>query len=89
MGLILWIIIGGLAGWIASKINGTDSQQGWIGNIAMGIIGAIVGGIIWNALFGDDGDGIVDISLGGFLVAIGGALLVSFVMGKLTGKRAL
>ena len=44
MGIILWIIFGALAGWIASKIVGTDAQQGWILNIVMGIVGAIVGG---------------------------------------------
>ena len=44
MGLILWIIFGALAGWIASVIMKTDSNQGTIMDIIMGVIGAIVGG---------------------------------------------
>ncbi|HYN67695.1 MAG TPA: GlsB/YeaQ/YmgE family stress response membrane protein, partial [Ornithinibacter sp.] len=46
MGIIGWIIIGGLAGWIASKIMKTDAQQGIILNIVVGIIGGLLGGWI-------------------------------------------
>ena len=38
MGIIAWIILGGLAGWIASKIAGTDEQQGWVANIIIGMV---------------------------------------------------
>ena len=41
MGIIGWIIIGGLAGWVASKIMNTDAQQGIILNIVVGIVGAL------------------------------------------------
>ncbi|AZA12504.1 GlsB/YeaQ/YmgE family stress response membrane protein [Corynebacterium choanae] len=46
LGIIGWIIIGGLAGWIASKIQGTDAQQGIGLNIVVGVIGGLIGGII-------------------------------------------
>lgn len=46
LGWIGWIVIGGLAGWIASKIKGTDAQQGILLNIVVGIIGGILGGWI-------------------------------------------
>jgi uncharacterized membrane protein YeaQ/YmgE (transglycosylase-associated protein family) len=87
MGIILWIIFGALAGWIASVINKTDGQQGWIGNIVMGIVGALLGGFIWG-LISDDGFD-AGFNIGSLLVAIGGALLLSFIMGKATGRRAL
>ena len=40
MNIILWIILGALAGWIASMIAGTDARQGALGNIVVGILGA-------------------------------------------------
>ena len=47
MGLILWLIIGGVIGWLASIIMRTDAQQGIFLNIIVGIIGAFIGGIIF------------------------------------------
>ena len=44
MSIILWIVLGALAGWIASKIVGTDAEQGAVGNIVVGILGAFLGG---------------------------------------------
>ena len=46
MGIILWIIFGALAGWIASIIMKTDSSQGTVMDIVLGIVGAIVGGFL-------------------------------------------
>jgi uncharacterized membrane protein YeaQ/YmgE (transglycosylase-associated protein family) len=54
MPLILWIVLGGVAGWIGSLIMGTDGSQGIIGNIVVGIIGAVIGGFIFN-FFGETG----------------------------------
>ena len=50
MGVILWIIFGALVGWIASIIMGTNNEQGGLANIAIGIIGAIIGGIMLSQL---------------------------------------
>ena len=88
MGLIIWLLVGALAGWIASKIVGTDDQQGWIGNIVMGILGALVGGFLFN-LISDREGGMLELSIGSILVAIVGAVILSFALGKLTGKRTL
>ena len=64
LGWITWIIIGGLAGWIASKIKGTDAQQGILLNIVVGIVGGFVGGWL----------------LGVFGVCVaGGGLIFSFI----------
>ena len=52
MGIIGWIIIGGLAGWVASKIMNTDGQQGIILNIVVGIVGALIAGVVLTPLIG-------------------------------------
>lgn len=46
MSIIAWVIFGALAGWIASLVMNTDEQQGGLANIAVGIIGAIIGGYL-------------------------------------------
>ena len=45
MGILSWILMGALAGWLASKITGNDASMGWIANIIVGIIGAVIGGV--------------------------------------------
>jgi uncharacterized membrane protein YeaQ/YmgE (transglycosylase-associated protein family) len=84
MGIIGWIIIGGLAGWIASKIMNTDAQQGIILNIVVGIVGGLIGGFLLGVFGVDtDGSGII-IS---FITALIGACLLLFVVKAVT-KRA-
>ena len=76
MGIILWIVFGGLAGWIASVIMKNNSNQGTITDIIMGIIGAIVGGFLMG-LVGQSGvDGF---NLYSFIVAILGAIVVIYL----------
>ena len=48
MGLILWLIIGGVVGWLASIVMRTDAQQGIILNIVVGIVGAFIAGLIFS-----------------------------------------
>ena len=48
MGIILWLIIGGVIGWLASIIMRTDAQQGIFLNIVVGIVGAFIGGLIFS-----------------------------------------
>jgi uncharacterized membrane protein YeaQ/YmgE (transglycosylase-associated protein family) len=71
--IILWIIFGALAGWIASIVVGTNEQQGALGNIIVGILGAFVGGFIVRGLTGDTVNGFNFVSL---LVAILGAVVL-------------
>jgi uncharacterized membrane protein YeaQ/YmgE (transglycosylase-associated protein family) len=52
MNFILWLIIGGILGWIASLIMGTDEQQGVFLNIVVGVIGALLAGFLLTPLFG-------------------------------------
>lgn len=77
LSFIAWIIIGGLAGWIASKIKGTDAQQGILLNIVVGVIGGLLGGFLLS-LFG------VDVAGGGWIFSfvtclIGAVILLSIV----------
>ena len=73
MSILLWIIFGGLVGWIASMIMGTNAQMGIIANVVVGIVGALFGGFIAQAL----GVGAISgFSLGGFLIALGGAVIL-------------
>ena len=47
MGFIVWLIVGGIVGWLASLIMRTDAQQGIILNIVVGIVGAVIAGLIF------------------------------------------
>jgi uncharacterized membrane protein YeaQ/YmgE (transglycosylase-associated protein family) len=86
MGIISWIIIGGLAGWVASMILKVNGQQGILGNIIAGILGALLGGWIMNAI---GSYGITGFDFRSFLVALGGAIVVLILKGTLTGHRAM
>lgn len=84
MGIISWIIIGALAGWIASMITGNDRKMGAGLNILVGIIGGFIGGFIMN-MFGDQG--VTGLNIWSLLVATIGAvvllLIVNFFRKKL------
>lgn len=77
MGIIAWIILGALAGWIASKIAGTDAEQGWLANIVVGIIGALIGGFVFDLL---GGSGVTGFNLWSLLVAVLGALILLSIL---------
>lgn len=78
MGLLLWIIFGAVVGWVASLIMGTDSRQGALVNIVLGIVGALVGGLVMN-FFGFSG--ISGFNLYSFLVAMLGSVVVVWLVG--------
>ncbi len=54
MGLLSWVVFGALAGWVASIIVGSNSRQGCLMNIIVGVAGAFVGGLLSDILFGQD-----------------------------------
>jgi uncharacterized membrane protein YeaQ/YmgE (transglycosylase-associated protein family) len=83
-GIILWIIIGALAGWIGSKIMGTDAKQGALANIIIGVIGAVVGGFITRSVMGDNaGNNGLIVS---FVVALVGACIVIAIWKAISRK---
>jgi len=73
MNFIVWIIFGALAGWVASIITGKNRKMGAVANIVVGILGAFIGAGIMNTLGITVPQGF---SLMGFLVAIGGSILL-------------
>jgi len=72
---IIAIVIGGVAGWIASMIMGRDASMGIFWNIIVGLIGSLIGNWVGNAFLGVGGP-IGEFSLEGFLVAIAGAVIL-------------
>lgn len=77
MGILSWIVLGGLAGWIASLLMGSDASQGILANIAVGIVGALVGGFLFNLL---GGAGVTGFNFYSLLVATIGAALFIWIV---------
>ena len=78
MNIILWIIFGGIAGWLASVIVGDDPGLGLIGNVVVGIVGAFIGGWIADQVGVKPGTPGADrpTSLWGFIWAVVGAIVL-------------
>lgn len=75
MNLIVWLVLGGVIGKVASVIMKTDSQQGIFLNMVVGIAGSLLGGWLISPLFGVT-TGLRDFSASGLLVALFGALML-------------
>lgn len=73
MNIILWVILGALAGWIASMVMGTNNRQGILLDVVVGIIGAFAGGLIMN-LFG--APGVDGFNLYSIVVSVLGAVVL-------------
>ena len=84
MGIISWIILGLIAGFIGSKIVDKQGQGFWL-NIALGIIGALIGGFLFN-LFG--AGGVTGLNLYSLLVAVIGSIVVLLIYNALAGRRS-
>lgn len=84
MGILSWIVVGAIAGWLAGMLVKGDEGLGVIGKIVLGIIGAVVGGFIAGQLFG--GDYINGINVQTIVVATIGAIIVVVGYHFLTGR---
>ncbi|HIW69511.1 GlsB/YeaQ/YmgE family stress response membrane protein [Dietzia aerolata] len=83
--IISWIIVGGIAGWIASMIMKKNAQMGFVANVASGIIGAFVVGFLVS--FFTEGGGMPDAwSIWGFVAAIIGACLLIWIVTAIRGR---
>src|SRR6476661_4995396 len=76
MNFIIWIVVGGIIGWLASMVMRTDAQQGLFLNIVVGIIGAFLGGWLLAPLFGTGTINQNDFSIGSLLVSLLGAVIL-------------
>lgn len=72
MGIIIWLIVGGVVGWLASLVMRTDAQQGILLNIVVGVVGAFIGGL----LFGHGNINNSPLTLTTFIVSLVGAIVL-------------
>ncbi|MGE8286611.1 MAG: GlsB/YeaQ/YmgE family stress response membrane protein [Stenotrophomonas sp.] len=81
MGIIVWLIVGGIVGWLASLIMRRDAQQGIILNIVVGIIGAMIAGFLFNR-----GSINAAITLQSFVLSLLGAVILLAIVNLFTRK---
>ena len=86
MGIILWIIFGALAGWIASIIMGTNAEQGAMANILVGIVGSLIGGLIANLLGFGSYSGF---NLGSIFLAVLGSVILLAILKAVRPNRTI
>jgi uncharacterized membrane protein YeaQ/YmgE (transglycosylase-associated protein family) len=84
MNWLAWIIFGGLAGWIASIVMKANASMGLLANIVVGIIGAFVGGFVFNLL---GGSGVTGFNLYSLVVAVIGSIVLLWLMRIFTSRR--
>ena len=87
MNLIIWLVVGGVIGWIASLIMKTDAQQGLFLNVVVGIVGALIGGWLLSPMVGAGTLNQGDFSLPGLFVSLVGAVVLLFIV-NLIRRRA-
>jgi len=75
IGIIVWLIVGGIVGWLASIVMRTDAQQGVLINIVVGIVGAFLGGLIFSG-----GSINQDINVTSFIVSLVGAIILLAIL---------
>jgi uncharacterized membrane protein YeaQ/YmgE (transglycosylase-associated protein family) len=76
MNLIIWLVVGGVLGWLASIVMKTDAQQGILLNVVVGIVGALIAGFVIAPLFGTGTINSSDFSMSGLLVSFVGAVVL-------------
>lgn len=81
MSIIIWLIIGGVIGWLASIVMRTDGQQGIILNIVVGIIGSFIGGYLFGPMLGTAG------SAGPYISAFLGAIILLAILNLINRGR--
>ena len=87
MNFILWLIVGGLLGWVASMVMGTNDRQGMVLNIVVGIVGAFLGGLLLAPLFETGTINQGDFSVGSLVVSFVGALILLAIVNFFRRRR--
>ena len=91
MNLIIWLVVGGLLGWAASMLMGTNARQGIILNVVVGIVGAVLGGWLLSGLLGSSTINQGNFSLSGLFVSLLGAIILLAIvklLGGITSRQA-
>ena len=86
MNFVIWLIVGGLVGWVASMIMRTNGQQGLLLNIVVGIVGAFLAGLLLTPLLGIATINQNNFSLPGLLVSLMGAIILLAVVKLFSGR---
>lgn len=86
MGIILWLIIGGVVGWLASIVMRRDGSQGIILNIVVGIIGSVLGAWLIGPIVGAPSINSGEISVGSLLVSFLGAVILLAIVNLITRR---
>jgi uncharacterized membrane protein YeaQ/YmgE (transglycosylase-associated protein family) len=76
MNLLIWLVVGGVIGWLASMIMRTDAQQGVLLNVVVGIVGAMLGGWLISPLLGVGTINQANFSIGALVVSLVGAVIL-------------
>lgn len=86
MGLLLTILLGGVAGWLASMIMDRNGEQGVLLNIVVGIVGAFLANLLLAPIFGVNAE-LDHLTLAGFLMAVLGAVVLLAIVNVFTRRR--
>jgi uncharacterized membrane protein YeaQ/YmgE (transglycosylase-associated protein family) len=81
--IVVWIIVGAIAGWLASAVMGTRRGQSLLEDVIVGVIGGILGGFVLDVL--DIGGDVSGLNIGSIVVAFIGAVLLLFILRALRG----
>jgi len=87
MGIILWLIIGGVVGWLASLVMKRDASQGIVLNVVVGIVGSLLGGWLISPLIGAPSINSGEISMASLLVSFLGAVVLLAIVNLFTRRR--
>ena len=85
MGLLSWIVVGGLAGWLAGNLV-KGRGFGCLGNIIVGVVGALIGGWIAQMLGGSD---VTGLNLYSIIVSVIGAVILLWIVGMVRGRKTV
>ena len=87
MNLLIWLIVGGLLGWVASMVMGTNAQQGIVLNVVVGIVGAMIAGWFISPLLGIPTINQSAFSAGALVVSLVGSMALLFVVKLVRGSK--
>jgi uncharacterized membrane protein YeaQ/YmgE (transglycosylase-associated protein family) len=88
MNILVWLVVGGVIGWLASMLMRTDGQQGILLNVVVGVVGALLGGWLISPLVGEGTINSGDFSIAGLGVSLLGAVILLAIVNLFRRGRA-
>lgn len=87
MNIVIWLVVGGLIGWVASLLMGSDGRQGLFLNVVVGILGAFLGGWLLGGRFGASTINEGNLSLSAIMVSLVGAIILLAALKLIRGMK--